>query len=52
MTRLQKIEKVMQGPYAEKLSRFRDWFAEFDAASWDAQIEADASHRAGRTRPL
>ena len=45
------------------LARFRKWFAEYDAAVWDQQIESDADagkleavireaqrdHRAGRT---
>ncbi len=48
------------------LARFRKWFAEYDAAEWDRQLESDAAsgrldalvrearrdHRAGRTKPL
>jgi len=66
MTRVEKIEKDVQGLDAEELARFREWFAEFDGANWDAQIEADAlagklnalgdkalaAHRAKRTRPM
>lgn len=66
MTRLEKIERDIETLGAEELARFRAWFAAYDAANWDAQIEADAQsgkldalgekaladHRAGRTRPL
>jgi hypothetical protein len=66
MTKLEKIEKDVQDLDAVELARFREWFAEFDAANWDAQIEADAlagkldvlgekalaAHRAKRTRLL
>jgi hypothetical protein len=48
------------------LARFRKWFAQYDAAAWDAQLETDAAagrldalarealreHRAGRTSEL
>lgn len=66
MTKLEKIEKDVEGLDADELARFREWFAEFDAANWDAQIEADAlagrldvlgkkalaAHRSKRTRLL
>lgn len=66
MTRLEKIERDIEALAPDELARFRRWFAEYDAAGWDAQIEADAlsgrldelgekalaNHRAGRTRPL
>ncbi len=43
MTTLQAVEQaVQQLPHAE-LAEFRRWFAEFDAAAWDEQIEADAT---------
>jgi hypothetical protein len=65
MTKLEKIEKDIEALEPGELARFRTWFAEFDAANWDAQIEADAKagrldppadkaltiHRAERTRP-
>jgi hypothetical protein len=35
---------------AEELKAFRDWFARFDAAAWDDQIEADAAN--GKLRAL
>jgi len=48
------------------LARFRKWFAEYDAAVWDRQLESDVAagrldvlmreaqrdHRAGRTKAL
>ena len=66
MTKLEIIEREIEALPPEDLARFRRWFAEYDAARWDAQIEADAlsgrldalgekalaNHRAGRTRPL
>jgi hypothetical protein len=66
MTKLEKIEREIEALAPDELARFRRWFGEYDAANWDAQIEADsrsgrldalvekalADHRAGRTRPL
>ena len=66
MTKLERISRDIEALGPDELARFRSWFAEFDAAAWDAQIEADAlagkldelaekalaDHRAGRTRPL
>ena len=36
------IEKVVEALPPSELAKFRRWFAEFDAATWDAQIEQDA----------
>lgn len=66
MTKLEKIERDIEALDPEELTRFRAWFAAFDAANWDARIESDvgsgkldglaeralAAHRDGRTRPL
>jgi hypothetical protein len=66
MTKLEKIEREIEALGPDELARFRQWFADFDAANWDAEIEADAAsgrldalaekelsaHRYGRTRPL
>jgi hypothetical protein len=66
MTRLEKIEREIEALGAEELSRFRAWFAAFDAANRNARIDSDAAsgkldalseraiaaHRGGRTRPL
>jgi hypothetical protein len=66
MSTIQEIQIAVSQLDPEDLSRFRAWFAEFDAQSWDDQIEGDATagrldalaeeahadFRAGRTRPL
>jgi len=64
MTKVEKLEHETKAPSAKELSSFREWFAEFDAADWDRQLEDDvkggkldalvndalADHRAGRSR--
>ena len=66
MTRVEKLEREIRSLTAEELATFREWFASFDAAAWDARLEADAKagkldaladtaladHRAGRSRKL
>ncbi len=66
MTKVEQLERNVRELTAEELARFREWFAEFDAAAWDRQIEVDATagqldrlaeaaladHRAGRSRAL
>jgi hypothetical protein len=66
MDKLDDIERQVTQLTPDELARFRQWFAEFDAAAWDAQLERDAAagkldalaqralqaHQAGRTRPL
>jgi hypothetical protein len=42
MSKLEAIEKKVSSLSAEELAKFRHWFAEFDAAAWDSQIERDA----------
>jgi hypothetical protein len=42
MSKLEALEKKVSGLSAEGLAQFRQWFAEFDAAAWDRQIERDA----------
>ena len=46
MTKLEKIEREVEALTPDELARFREWFVEYDAMVWDAQIEADA--KAGR----
>lgn len=41
MTSIQAIEQTVQQLPAHELAEFRRWFAQFDGAVWDAQIEAD-----------
>jgi hypothetical protein len=50
MTRVEKIEQEIRQLSDCELASFRAWFSEFDAASWDRQLEADAS--AGRLDAL
>jgi hypothetical protein len=45
MTSLETIERAIEQLSADELATFRRWFLEFDAAAWDAQIEADAAAR-------
>jgi hypothetical protein len=66
MGKLEQIESAIKALSAAELERFRRWFAEFDAAQWDRQLERDvaagrldklaeralAEHSAGRTTPL
>ena len=41
MGKVERIERDIQGLTPEELAELRQWFAEFDAAAWDRQIEAD-----------
>ena len=50
MSKLEAIEKKVSGLSPEELAKFRHWFAEFDAAAWDRQIERDA--KAGKLDAL
>lgn len=66
MGKLEQIEMAIKDLSAKELEQFRAWFAEFDAARWDRQLEEDipagrldklaeralAEHAAGRTTPL
>jgi len=66
MGNVQSIEKAVQNLPPAELAEFRRWFAEFDAAAWDAQLEADiaagkleslaaearAEHQAGKSREI
>ena len=50
MTTLEHIESQVQRLSEKELGEFRRWFQEWDADSWDRQIEADA--QAGRLDAL
>ena len=66
MTTVADITGAVKRLPKKDLARFRKWFAEYDAAVWDRQLEADAAvgnlaalvreaqrdHRAGRTKAL
>ena len=43
MGNVKSIEKAVESLPPSELAEFRHWFAEFDAAAWDKQIEQDAS---------
>ena len=43
MSIVESIERSVANLAPGELAEFRRWFAEFDAAAWDAQIEADAA---------
>ena len=43
MTTLASLEQEVAKLPPADLAEFLRWFAEFDAAAWDAQIEADAA---------
>ena len=50
MSRVERVEGEVQNLSAEELKIFREWFARFDAAAWDLQMEADADN--GKLRLL
>ena len=66
MTTVAQISGAVKRLPRKELAKFRKWFAEYDAAIWDRQIEADSKtgkldvlirearrdHKAGRTKPL
>lgn len=66
MTKVEQIEQEVRKLSERELAAFRAWFSEYDAARWDAQLEADvaagrldgladaalADHAAGRSRKL
>lgn len=66
MTNVKRLEREVAELPAAELADFRRWFAEFDAAAWDEELEVDArsgvldrfadeaiaDHQAGRSRPL
>jgi hypothetical protein len=43
MSTITEIERAVKQLSPEELAKFREWFAEFDAAAWDRQIEQDAA---------
>ena len=50
MGKIERLEKEIQNLSAGELVEFRQWYAQFDADAWDAQIEADV--RAGKLDAL
>jgi hypothetical protein len=43
MRKVEAIEQAVEGLSPDEFDAFRRWFAEFDAAAWDRQIETDAA---------
>ena len=43
MGNIKSIEQAIAALPPAELAEFRRWFAEFDAAAWDRQLEEDAS---------
>jgi hypothetical protein len=41
----------VQSLSGEELKAFRDWFADFDAEVWDAEIEADSKNGKLSSKP-
>ncbi len=50
MSTVESLERAVKQLSPGDLAAFRRWFLEFDAAAWDAQIEADA--RAGKLETM
>ena len=45
MSKIEQIEKEVQGLKPNELEAFRKWFWNFDAKEWDIQFEKDALSR-------
>jgi hypothetical protein len=41
MSKIEDIEKEVQGLKSDELQAFRKWFWDFDAEAWDRQFEKD-----------
>jgi hypothetical protein len=66
MSRVERVEEAVKALDADELAQFRAWFAEYDWAVWDQQLERDVrggrlndladealqDHGSGRTKPL
>jgi hypothetical protein len=50
MSNVPEIEDAVRRLGPQELAQFREWFAEFDGAEWDRQIERDVT--AGRLDKL
>jgi hypothetical protein len=65
MSRVKDLEVQIEALSVEELAAFREWFARFDAITWDRQFEVDVQagkldqvaaqalrdHAAGRSTP-
>ena len=43
MSTISEIQSALSQLSREELAAFRAWYAEFDAAEWDREFEADAA---------
>jgi len=43
MSTIEEIESAVEKLNKEELNSFRNWFAQHDAAQWDAQFESDVA---------
>jgi len=43
MPDVKALENAVQDLPPSALAKFRSWLADFDAATWDGQLEADAT---------
>lgn len=43
MSTIEEIESAVEKLNKEELTSFRNWFAQHDAAQWDAQFESDVA---------
>lgn len=50
MSRVEELERQIKALSPAELTSFRQWFADFDAASWDQQFASDVA--AGRLDAL
>ncbi len=50
MSTIEEIEDAVRRLSSKELASFRAWFAQFDAAAWDRQIDEDVA--AGRLDAL
>jgi hypothetical protein len=41
MTKVEQLERDVQGLTPQDLASFRAWFAEYDWRAWDRQLESD-----------
>jgi hypothetical protein len=42
MSKIETIEQEIKALSPDELAAFRNWFSQFDAETWDHQIEEDA----------
>jgi hypothetical protein len=43
MNKIENIENEIRSLTVTELAAFREWFIEFDASSWDRQLERDSA---------